>query len=318
MTQELHFTAEKNEGRLDAYLSRLLPDLTRSYIRKAILAGDFVLNGTKAKAGAAVHKGDRIDGMIPEPKKISAAPQDIPVDIVYEDADLLVVNKQRGLVTHPAAGCPDGTLVNALLYRTPDLSGIGGELRPGIVHRLDKDTSGLLVVAKNDAAHLKLSSELQAHEFEKEYLTLVHGNVNRDSGRIDAPIGRSRRDYRRMTVDPAGREAVTYFEVLERFGSYTLLKVRLQTGRTHQIRVHMRHYGHPVAGDPLYGKADPLHLDGQFLHACRLCFTHPTSGERLCFEAPLPDVLQQTLAGLRGRSPDKKEAVRPDNTEIQV
>lgn len=303
MIRQLHFEAEKNEGRLDAFLSRQLPDLTRSYIRKGILAGDFLLNGEKAKAGAAVKTGDCIDGIIPEPKKISAEPENIPVDIVYEDGDLLVVNKPRGLVTHPAAGSPDGTLVNALLYRTPDLSGIGGELRPGIIHRLDKDTSGLLVVAKNDRAHLALSSALQAHEFEKEYLALVKGNVRRDSGTIREPIGRSRRDYRRMTVDPAGREAVTHFTVLERYGRYTLLRIRLETGRTHQIRVHMRHYGHPVAGDPLYGSDDPLHLGGQFLHAGKLCFPHPETKERLCFEAPLPDILEETLAKLRKSVP---------------
>lgn len=303
MKHELNVTAEANEGRLDAYLSRLYPDLTRSYLRKAILEGDFLLNGSRAKAGAAVREGDVITGSIPEPKKISAEPEDIPLDIVYEDGDLLVVNKPRGLVTHPAAGSPDGTLVNALLHHTQDLSGIGGKLRPGIIHRLDKDTSGLLVVAKNDRSHQALSAALQAHEFEKVYLALVRGDVKKDSGTISAPIARSRRDYRQMTVDPKGREAVTHFRVLERFGRYTLLELTLETGRTHQIRVHMRHAGHPVAGDLLYGKEDPLHLNGQFLHARRLCFNHPATGERLCFEAPLPDVLEETLQKLRQQQP---------------
>lgn len=301
MTREICVTAEKNEGRLDAYLSRVFPDLTRSYLRKAVLDGDFQLNGKRVKAGAAVREGDVVSGSIPEPKEISAAPQDIPLEILYEDGDLLVVNKPRGMVTHPAAGSPDGTLVNALLYHTADLSGIGGRLRPGIIHRLDKDTSGLLVVAKNDHSHQALSEALQAHRFEKKYLALVTGNVAPDEGTISAPIGRSRRDYRKMTVDAAGRDAVTHYRVLERFGRYTLLELQLETGRTHQIRVHMRHFGHPVAGDPLYAKEDPLHLDGQFLHARRLCFDHPRTGERMCFEAPLPEVLEEMLGKLRGK-----------------
>ena len=299
MDKQIEVRADKNEGRLDAFLSRQLPDLTRSYLRKAILDGDFRLNGEIVKAGAAVREGDLVTGSIPEPRKIDAVPQDIPLDIVYEDSDLLVVNKPRGLVTHPAAGSPDGTLVNALLHHTKDLSGIGGRLRPGIIHRLDKDTSGLLVVAKNDRSHQALSEALRGHQFEKKYLALVEGNISRDEGTISAPIGRSRRDYRKMTVDPRGRDAVTHFRVLERFGRYTLIEVGLETGRTHQIRVHMRHYGHPVAGDPLYGKQDPLGLGGQFLHARRLCFDHPTTGERLCFEAPLPEPLEAVLARLR-------------------
>lgn len=298
---ELRVTAEQNEGRLDAFLARLYPDLTRSYLRKAILEGAFLLNGSQAKAGAAVKEGDTVTGCIPEPKKISAEPQNIPLDVFYEDRDLLVVNKPRGMVTHPAAGTPDGTLVNALLYHTKDLSGIAGELRPGIIHRLDKDTSGLLVIAKNDRSHQALSAELQARHFEKRYLALVEGNVVQDEGTITQPIGRSRRDYRKMAVRPNGREAVTHYRVLERFGRYTLLEITIETGRTHQIRVHMLHMGHPVAGDPLYGKEDPLHLEGQFLHARRLCFDHPSTGERMCFEAPLPEKLQEVLDQLRRR-----------------
>ena len=261
---ELRVTAEQNEGRLDAFLARLYPDLTRSYLRKAILEGAFLLNGSQAKAGAAVKEGDTVTGCIP-------------------------------------AGTPDGTLVNALLYHTKDLSGIAGELRPGIIHRLDKDTSGLLVIAKNDRSHQALSAELQARHFEKRYLALVEGNVVQDEGTITQPIGRSRRDYRKMAVRPNGREAVTHYRVLERFGRYALLEITIETGRTHQIRVHMLHMGHPVAGDPLYGKEDPLHLEGQFLHARRLCFDHPSTGERMCFEAPLPEKLQEVLDQLRRR-----------------
>lgn len=303
MKRSVHMEADKEEGRFDSFLARLLPDLTRSYLRKAILAGDFTVNGSRVKAGALVHPGDVIAGEIPEPKPISAEPQDIPIDIIYEDHDLLVVNKPRGLVTHPAAGSPDGTLVNALLYHTQDLSGIGGELRPGIVHRLDKDTSGLLVVAKNDFSHRILSEALQAHHFSKRYLALVQGDMRQESGTIDAPLARSRRDYRKMTVDPAGRPAVTHWKVKERFGKYTLLEIDLETGRTHQIRVHMRHAGHPVAGDPLYGaEEDPLHLNGQFLHAGQLCFDHPANLERMCFEAPLPESLEAVLKKIRSET----------------
>ncbi|MBR5015272.1 MAG: RluA family pseudouridine synthase, partial [Clostridia bacterium] len=235
---------------------------------------------------------------VPEPTEIEAKPQDIPLDIFYEDDDLLVVNKPKGMVVHPAAGNPDGTLVNALLFHCKgSLSGINGEIRPGIVHRIDKDTSGLLVVAKNDATHQKLAEQIKEHSFTRCYKAVVHGNIKDDEGTIDAPIGRSPKDRKKMAVtDKNSREAVTHFKVLERFKDYTYIECKLETGRTHQIRVHMAYRGNPVAGDTLYGpKNTPKDLNGQCLHAYKLGFVHPKTGEYLEFEAPLPEYFEKFL-----------------------
>ena len=234
-----------------------------------------------------------------EPVQITAEPQNLPVEIVYQDGDIAVINKTQGMVTHPCAGTPDGTLVNALMYHIRDLSAINGVLRPGIVHRLDKDTSGLLVVAKNNAAHLSLAEQIEKKTAGRYYVALVCGNIKEDEGTIDAPIARSVRDRKKMAVDENGRRAVTHYKVRERFGDYTLVEFKLETGRTHQIRVHAKYINHPVVGDVTYGKKDSFGLNGQLLHAYKLTLTHPTTGERMTFEADLPDYFKRVLDKLR-------------------
>ena len=264
------------------------------------------MNGKPAKAAQKLAPGDSVELDVPEPREPEAKPEDIPLNVVYEDASLLVINKPRGLVVHPAAGNERGTLVNALLSHCDDLSGIAGELKPGIVHRLDKDTTGLLVVAKNDEAHLSLSKQIGEKSARRIYLALVEGNVPEDSGRVDAPLGRSRADRKKIAVVEDGRAAATQYRVLERFGDTTLVECSLETGRTHQIRVHMKHIGHPVAGDPVYGiRKQRFNVEGQLLHAARLSFTHPATGERMEFSAPLPEDFQRILDGLRKRGPQR-------------
>lgn len=302
MKQTMTLTATQ-AARSDSYISEST-GLTRSFVKKLFDGGLVRINGSPAKASAKLKPGDEIELEIPAPKEAEALPQDIPLDVVYEDDDVLVVNKPRGMVVHPAAGNEDGTLVNAVMYRCGDsLSAIGGVLRPGIVHRIDKDTTGLLAVAKNNAAHLALSDQLRDRSLSRTYYALVHGNIKEDSGVVDAPIGRSPADRKKMAVVPGGREAVTDFVVVERFGNYTLVRCKLRTGRTHQIRVHMRHIGHPIVGDKTYGvRNEEFNLEGQLLHAGEIGFIHPSTGEKISFSAPLPEDFARVLEVLRGRN----------------
>lgn len=300
-TIQLIVSPEQEGQRIDALSAAQVDTLTRSGAQKLLADGHILVNGKPAEKARKTRAGDQIDIHIPAPSPITAVAQDIPLSIVYEDEDLLVVDKPKGMVVHPAPGNPDGTLVNALLFHCGDrLSGINGEIRPGIVHRIDKDTSGLLVVAKNDTAHVGLQEQIQAHSFTREYRAVVHGNIKDDEGTIDAPIGRNPKDRKKMAVTREhSREAVTHFEVLERFGNYTYIKCRLETGRTHQIRVHMAYKGHPVAGDPLYGPANtPKSLNGQCLHAGLIGFIHPRTGEYMEFTSELPETFTAFLRGL--------------------
>lgn len=288
-------------ARLDLFLAGENPELSRSHIQRLLTSGLAEVNGLPAKASHRVRAGDRVVLRVPPPVELVVGPEPIPLDVYFEDADLIVVNKPRGMVVHPAEGNYSGTLVNALLHHCRDLSGINGVIRPGIVHRLDKDTSGLLMVAKNDAAHLELARQLSERSVDRRYLALVHGLLKDDRGTVDAPIGRHPRDRQRMAVTPGrGRPAVTHYLVLNRRQGMTCLELRLETGRTHQIRVHMAWLGHPVMGDPKYGPAkNPFGLQGQFLHAGLLGFSHPRSGRRMTFEAPLPDELEEILERIR-------------------
>ncbi len=287
--------------RLDKALSEQT-DLSRSLVQSMLKSGDILVNNESVKANYKVQNGDVITYQIREVTELVAEAEDIALDIYYEDKDVLVVNKPQGMVVHPAAGHMSGTLVNALLYHCKDLSGINGVVRPGIVHRIDKDTSGLLMVAKNDAAHESLSEQLKNKTSDRIYLALVHGDIKHQKGTIEAPIGRAKEDRKKMAVIAGGKEARTHFEVVERFGTYTLIKCRLDTGRTHQIRVHLKYIGHPLAGDPKYGPKNTLKGSGQFLHASELGFEHPTTGEHLHFKAPLPDVFEEALKTLRETS----------------
>ncbi len=297
-----HTVTGEDEGmRLDILVTSLDPGLSRSRVQKLVAGGEVTVNGSAAKSNYKVREGDRVCVKIPAPEQQEVAAENIPLDIVYEDSDLLVVNKPQGMVVHPAAGNYSGTLVNALLYHCDDLSGINGVIRPGIVHRIDKDTSGLLVVAKNDHAHVSLAGQLKDHSVSRKYLALVHGVVTEPSGIIDAPLGRDPRDRKKMAVITRNsKEAVTRYRVLERFEHYTLIECQLETGRTHQIRVHMAYLGHPVAGDPVYGpQKNPLGLKGQALHACLLGFRHPVTGEFMEFEADIPPYFQNLISELR-------------------
>ena len=294
----IQIQAEESGERIDALLARMLPALSRSRIQKCLEAGAVLLEGRPAKKNARVRAGDWVELELPETEALPILPQALPLDVVYEDADLIVVNKARGMVVHPAPGHPDGTLVNALLWHCADsLSGVGGVTRPGIVHRIDKDTSGLLVAAKNDFAHLALSAQLSDHSLYREYEALACGSFRDDSGTVDRPIGRHPVDRKKMAVtEKNSRTAVTHWEVLERYRGYTLLRCCLETGRTHQIRVHLASLGHPLLGDGLYGaKCPDKGLVGQCLHARRLTLTHPRSGELLRFEAPRPPYFEEVL-----------------------
>lgn len=288
-------------ARLDAFLAGKM-EKTRSSVQKLIEEEDVRLNGAPAAKNARLREGDRVEAAEPPPEVLDVKPQNIPLDIVYEDQDLLVVNKPKGMVVHPAAGNPDGTLVNALLFHCGDsLSGINGVIRPGIVHRIDKDTSGLLIVAKNDRAHQSLAEQIAVHSFTRIYNAVVYGIVKEEEGTVSAPIGRHPTDRKRMAVlSSGGREAVTHYRVLERFPGFTLVECRLETGRTHQIRVHMAHIGHPVAGDPVYGpKKCITELQGQCLHARVIGFIHPATGEYLEFDSGLPPYFERFLEKLR-------------------
>ena len=290
--KEYTLTVEEyfENDRIDRYVCDALADFSRSYIQKLIGSGDVTADGRSVKSSYRVKTGDRIRVITPDSVIPDIIAEDIPLDILYEDDDVLVVNKPKGMVVHPAPGNPDGTLVNALLYHFKNLSSIGGAIRPGIVHRIDRDTSGLLVVAKNDFAHEKLAVQFAEHTARRSYVCLVHGNFKEDSGTIDAPIGRHPVDRKRMAVVKDGRRAVTHWSVLERYGDATFLHVELETGRTHQIRVHMAYAKHPILGDAVYGSTAPqLGLYSQTLHGYRLTFVHPRTEERMTFTAPLPE-----------------------------
>ena len=298
----MRLTADQNGERLDAFLSRQGDNLSRSAAQKLIEAGAVRLNGKVPKKNDRLDLGDTVEYTIPEPKEVDIAPKDIPLEIVYEDEDVAVINKPKGLVVHPAAGHQDDTLVNGLLYAIGDsLSGINGELRPGIVHRIDKDTSGLLAIAKNDLAHTVLASQLKDHSMARTYEAIVCGSFREDSGTVDAPIGRHPTDRKKMCVTQRNsKPAVTHWEVVERFRGYTHIRCRLETGRTHQIRVHMAYIGHPILGDTVYGHKKPeLGQSSQCLHAGALCFRHPRDGRPILVFAPLPDYFQQVLEKLR-------------------
>lgn len=288
-------------ARLDKALADLT-ELSRSQANEEIKKGTVLVNGKAAKAKYAVKVGDVISYQVPEEEILEYKAEDIPLDIIFEDEDVAVVNKPQGMVVHPSAGHPSGTLVNALMYHVKDLSSINGVVRPGIVHRIDKDTSGLLMIAKNDTAHNALATELKDKKSLRKYIAIVHGNLPNDRGMIEAPIGRSEKDRKKQAVTAKGKEAVTRFQVLERFGDYTLVELTLETGRTHQIRVHMAYIGHPVAGDPAYGPRKTLKGEGQFLHAQTLGFTHPSTGEEMAFTAPEPAIFQETLEKLRQKN----------------
>ena len=295
--EEFVFYPEEEE-RLDVYLAAQT-GFTRSRIKTLVDGGNVLYNGERVtKSGVKVKKGVVIV-TVEEPEEITAKPEDLPIDVVYQDADIAVINKAQGMVTHPCAGTPNGTLVNAIMYHVKDLSGINGVLRPGIVHRLDKDTSGLLVIAKNDKAHVSLAEQIGKKTAGRYYLALVCGNIKEDTGVVDQPIARSKTDRKKMAVDPEGRKATTYYTVKERFGEYTLVEFKLATGRTHQIRVHAKYINHPVVGDITYGKKDTFGLNGQLLHAYKLELTHPTTGERMIFYADLPDYFTAVLEKLR-------------------
>ena len=302
--ERIQITAEESGERIDALLARAFPALSRSLIQKCMEAGAVTVNGKAVKKNARGAEGDEIVFAFPETEALPVEAQDIPIDIVYEDGDLAVINKARGMVVHPAPGHPDGTLVNALLFHCGDtLSGIGGVQRPGIVHRIDKDTSGLLVVAKNDFAHQGLSAQLSDHSLCREYEAVVNGVLREESGTVDRPIGRHPVDRKRMAVtEKNSKRAVTHWELMESYRGYARVLCRLETGRTHQIRVHMASIGHPLLGDGLYGARCPdKGLEGQCLHARRMRLVHPRTGEEMQFEAPLPDYFREVLARLGPR-----------------
>lgn len=299
--------AEPDEAgeRIDKFLTEVLEeDVSRTQIQQWVKDGHVQVNGRAVKPNYKLSDGDTLVLVMPEPEELELTPEPIPIEVVYEDSDVIVVNKPRGMVVHPAPGHPGGTLVNALLYHCKDLSGINGVMRPGIVHRIDKDTSGLLMAAKNDLAHNSLAEQLKAHTVNRKYYALVHGNVPHDNGTVDAPIGRDPKDRKLYTVtERNSKHAVTHFVVVERLGDFTLLELKLETGRTHQIRVHMKFIGHPLVGDPAYGpaKSKGVLMEGQALHAAVLGFEHPRTGETLEFEAPMPEDMVRLLDILKTR-----------------
>ena len=301
MMNELRYE-EREESRLDVYLTALLENVSRSRVAQLIKDGMILVDGKKVKAGYRLEKGNLITYDIPEQKPLDVKAEAIPLDIVYEDHDVIVVNKPRCMVVHPAPGTEEHTLVNALMAHCDDLSGINGVLRPGIVHRIDKDTSGLLLVAKNDAAHQSLALQLKEHTIHRVYQGIVCGMVAEPEGIVDCPIGRHPSERKKMAVtEKNSKRAVTHYRVLERFPGYTLIEAKLETGRTHQIRVHMKYIGYPLLGDPLYGKGDknPFFFSGQALHARTIGFVHPASGEYMEFSAEPPEDMQNILAELR-------------------
>ena len=299
------YIVDLNESgkRLDSYIATIDENITRTHAQKLIEDGNILVNGKKAKVSYKTQENDKILVEIPEPKQIELKAQDIPIEIIYEDNDIIVVNKPKGMVVHPANGNPDGTLVNAIMAICKDsLSGIGGEIRPGIVHRIDKDTSGLLIVAKNDNAHVKMSEQIKNHEVKKTYIALVRGVFKENEATIDMPIGRSTSDRKKMAVNKNGKDAITHIKVLKRFDKYTLLQVNIETGRTHQIRVHLSHIGYPIVGDYTYSNGkNEFDVVGQCLHAQKLEFKHPITQKDMCLEAELPQYFKDILDKLKDR-----------------
>ena len=302
MEQYLFEIQEEQQMRLDKYLSEQFPEQTRSYLQKLIKEGFVLVNGKTVKSGYQLSKGEEVSVIIPEPKELDVEPQKMDLEIVYEDEDVILINKPKGMVVHPAPGHTTDTLVNGLLYHCKDnLSGINGIARPGIVHRIDRDTTGILIVCKNDMSHNSIAAQLKEHSINRRYRALVHGNIKEDQGTIEGPIGRHPIDRKKMAINERnGKPAVTHYTVLERFGNYTLIECKLETGRTHQIRVHMTSMGHPLVGDEVYGPAKcPFKLQGQCLHAMTLGFVHPRSGEYMEFSAELPVYFEELLRKLR-------------------
>ena len=301
--KEYIVSQEEKGKRLDTYIPSVDTDLTRTSAQRLIEDGNILVNGKNAKVSYKIQENDKISVEIPEPKQIELKAQNIPIEIIYEDSDIIVVNKPKGMVVHPANGNPDGTLVNAIMAICKDsLSGIGGEIRPGIVHRIDKDTSGLLIVAKNDNAHVKMSEQIKNHEVKKTYIALVRGVFKENEATIDMPIGRSTSDRKKMAVNKNGKNAITHIKVLKRFDKYTLLKVNIETGRTHQIRVHLSHIGYPIVGDYTYSNGkNEFDVIGQCLHAQKLEFKHPITQKDMCLEAELPQYFKDILDKLKDR-----------------
>ncbi|CAM3533782.1 RluA family pseudouridine synthase [Paenibacillus lupini] len=301
---EYEATPEQAGERIDKFITDSMNDdaISRTQVQEWIKAGAVRVNGNIVKSNYKLSSGDQAVVRIPEPEDAAIAAENIPLDIVYEDSDVIVINKPRGMVVHPAPGHSSGTVVNALMYHCKDLSGINGVLRPGIVHRIDKDTSGLLMAAKNDLAHVSLAEQLKEHTVSRKYIALVHGNLPHDQGTIDAPIGRDQNDRKLFTVtEKNSKHSVTHFVVLERLVDYTIVELQLETGRTHQIRVHLKYIGYPLAGDPVYGRNKTVALKGQALHAALLGFKHPRTGEFLEFEVPIPGDMEHVINSLRLR-----------------
>ena len=301
--KEYIVSQEEKGNRLDTYIPSVDTDITRTSAQRLIEDGNILVNGKNAKVSYKIQENDKISVEIPEPKQIELKAQNIPIEIIYEDSDIIVVNKPKGMVVHPANGNPDGTLVNVIMAICKDsLSGIGGEIRPGIVHRIDKDTSGLLIVAKNDNAHVKMSEQIKNHEVKKTYIALVRGVFKENEATIDMPIGRSTSDRKKMAVNKNGKNAITHIKVLKRFDKYTLLKVNIETGRTHQIRVHLSHIGYPIVGDYTYSNGkNEFDVIGQCLHAQKLEFKHPITQKDMCLEAELPQYFKDILDKLKDR-----------------
>ena len=293
--------------RLDAYISKKNENISRTNIQRLIENGNILVNGEKRKISYKVQIGDNISINIPDPKETKIKAEEIPLDIIYEDNDIIVVNKPKGMIVHPANGNLEGTLVNAIMSICKNsLSGIGGEIRPGIVHRLDKDTSGLLIVAKNDLAHINMSNQIKNRQVKKIYIALVRGNINEEEATINMPIGRSTKDRKKMAVRKDGKEAITHFKVLERYSEYTLLEVKIDTGRTHQIRVHLSEIGHPVVGDMVYSNGkNEFGIQGQMLHAKSLDFKHPITNKQMHLEAELPDYFKEVINKLNNKEANK-------------
>lgn len=301
--KEYIVSQEEKGKRLDTYIPSVDTDITRTSAQRLIEDGNILVNGKNAKVSYKIQENDKISVEIPEPKQMELKAQNIPIEIIYEDSDIIVVNKPKGMVVHPANGNPDGTLVNAIMAICKDsLSGIGGEIRPGIVHRIDKDTSGLLIVAKNDNAHVKMSEQIKNHEVKKTYIALVRGVFKENEATIDMPIGRSTSDRKKMAVNKNGKNAITHIKVLKRFDKYTLLQVNIETGRTHQIRVHLSHIGYPIVGDYTYSNGkNEFDVIGQCLHAQKLEFKHPITQKDMCLEAELPQYFKDILDKLKDR-----------------
>ena len=298
--EQLLIDSESAGERIDSFLASVFDSHSRSYFQKLLKEGRVTVNGAPVKPSYETEPEDLVEIDFPEPEALSIEAENIPLDIVYEDSDVILINKPKGMVVHPAAGHFSGTMVNALLYHCKDLSGINGVMRPGIVHRIDRDTTGIVIACKNDAAHNAIAAQLKEHSIHRAYFAIVHGNLPYDEGTVDAPIGRHKTERKKMAVVPDGKPAVTHYRVLERFGQHTFIECRLETGRTHQIRVHMAHIGHPLLGDEVYGSGRSAYrTEGQCLHAYLLGFVHPETKEYMEFQTPLPEYFEKILKDLR-------------------